>query len=148
MVKLSSDSKLKIIENHAFSKSSIRSFKFPLYITKICDESFFDCKNFCQVEILKKSELHTIGKNAFANTSIESFSFQVNLTKIEDGAFSTPSIRKIDIPYNSKLQTIEAYAFNGCHFKSLFLPPVLVNFYLINLPFDLQIIEIAENSKL
>lgn len=97
------DSKLKLIENHAFDFSKIESIKIPPHLTKISNRSFVFCGNLHQFDIPENSELQVIDESAFQNVIIESIKIPPHLTKICRNAFNhCGNLKSIEIPYNSE----------------------------------------------
>ena len=71
-VEIQNDSKLRIIEKHAFSFAFIENISIPHHVTYIGEDAFYSCYQLQRVEIPTNSELRIIDKEAFNSTSIES----------------------------------------------------------------------------
>lgn len=117
------DSKLQIIGDFSFSRSSIESISFPSQLTTICDSAFSECNQLTKITIPQNNSLNVIEKYAFHKTSIRDFSLPSQITQISKDTFSECSnLRSVRIPYNSKLQKICENAFIGTSIQSISIP--------------------------
>lgn len=138
---------LRAIDSQAFANSSITSIHIPNAVTIFNDFVFANCShlktanisalhlfdlpngtfmNCFQLEnVYLPPQLEGIGKFAFQSTQIsDSFKFPVNLTLIMEKAFyNCTKLNKINLT-NTKLVTVESYAFAKCsNLINLTLPP-------------------------
>ena len=82
-VSFSKDSEIQLIEQRAFSNSSIEYISIPKQVLRIEDECFSNCKKLKKVQITEDSNLVYLGKKIFFNSSIESIYFPKNLKEID-----------------------------------------------------------------
>lgn len=72
--------------------------------------------------------MQIIGSAAFSLIIIEEIYIPPKITKICKGAFHLcNNLRKIEIPTNSNLRTIEAEAFSGQKKEGIVIPPKVSN---------------------
>ena len=121
-----SNSNLEVIEEDAFSYSSIESISIPPRVKSIKKNAFYSSQ-LKYVYFQPNSELEMIGKNAFSRTEIESISIPSNVTLIANHAFEyCEELTKVIISENSKLQIIGKKAFQGTAIKNFFIPANIV----------------------
>ena len=72
------DSELSLIDNYAFSSSSLQNILIPSHVSKIGEFCFSECNNLQTVEFSPQSELKTIGKGAFSYSSISQIRIRTN----------------------------------------------------------------------
>lgn len=129
--------RLKIIETHAFSITSLKKFDFPSGIERIGDSAFSKCENLLSITFHDDAKITTIPPNMFSCSAltkviipqsvevIDNYAFNkcssLSLVTFQDGsklkiigesAFSNTSIRYIDIP--SGVEEIRGWAFSSC----------------------------------
>ena len=122
-IEFSKNSKLEIIDDHSFSKSSLENITIPSSVTKIGMFAFFNCDKFQQIEISEKSKLQMIDTHAFGNSFIESITIPSDVENIKNGAFSIcKKLQIIEIGENSKLNCITNSLFSNCHNCILMIP--------------------------
>lgn len=145
------DSNLRIIEDRAFSDSSIKCISIPRQVTRIGRGAFFYCKNLNKVEIPNNSELRIIEQRAFFNSSIERIFIPQHIKRICGSTFSDcVLLRNVDFSKNSELQVIEDYAFYNTSIESISIPRHTTNIvcYAFSLCSNLQIFELDKNSEI
>ena len=64
-VDISDESKLRIIDNNAFSRSSIKSIKITSQVTRIGENAFSSCLNLKFIEFANDSKLQIIESSSF-----------------------------------------------------------------------------------
>ena len=103
-LKFQKDSKLKIIEECAFTNSSIASISIPSNLIHISQHSFAYCKKLHSIKISSNSSLKTIDKYAFLNTLIYEFTIPSSIVELKEGwCFNTPNLHKIEVEQNNKI---------------------------------------------
>ena len=122
----------------------------PSFIKIIEACAFLICYSLKKLVFLKDSQLTDIRKKAFYESSIECISIPKHVKKIGKSAFVYSKIKFIDFEDDCELEFIGFDAFSNSHITCLYIPS---NVKIIERCtfFDcrqLQIIEIAENSKL
>lgn len=126
-VRFASDSKLRIIGEESFSRTSIESITFPTSLNKISPFAFSNCEKLREINFPEDCELEIIDDLAFSKTLIESVSIPSNLKEIGIGAFSDcKQLKEIKIPSNSQLRKIEREAFYGTLIEEITIPPNLI----------------------
>ncbi|KAK8871513.1 hypothetical protein M9Y10_007242 [Tritrichomonas musculus] len=150
-VEIESDSKLRIIDENAFSFSAIKSIIFPSKLTHIGESAFESCKLLNRIEFRKDSELQFIGDCAFKETSIEKITIPVQLKIINSYAFyNCSNLHKFVITEKSKLEILGKEAFSNTSIKSFYIPNHVMKIEDCAFSFCdfLQIVEFDENVNL
>lgn len=129
---------------------SIKKDSEEYIITSILDEAFKEYKNCESVKFLYNSKITTIGKMAFYDSLITNITIHPQLIKIGEKAFIDSCIKKIDIPINSQLQTIETGAFQGSYLESIYIPPLVteISSNLFSFCHSLTKVKIPINSQI
>ena len=120
-IEIPNDSKLRIIEEHAFDLTLIDNFIIPSSLEKveissklttICDYAFNGCSSLKQVTI--PNSVTVIGNYSFSGcSSLKEIVIPSSVASIGNYAFnSCSSLEKFTIP--SKVTTINDYTFKGC----------------------------------
>ena len=113
-VEFTDDTKLQIIDDFAFSYSSIKCIRIPSKVTKIGECTFETCRDLRKIEIPIDSKLQLIGKFSFSCSSITSITIPSNVTKIAKSLFaSCEYLLIIEFYGNFKDRIINQDAFNG-----------------------------------
>ena len=97
---LDANSELQIIDDYAFTGTSITSFVITENVVKIGKCSFDECYFLKNIGISQNSKLKEIGKYAFYDASIESINIPSCIEKIGLHAFCSKSMKIIDIADN------------------------------------------------
>lgn len=130
-------SQLFDIENCAFERSCLESFRFPSQLKHVNPSAFYGCKNLESLSVSPKNRTFSIkdgvvfkdcGKTLFRAPCTLSGSYTVRkgVTRIESYAFEGCLISHIDLPYG--LRTIRSLAFNNCSLlKEVSLPETFRN---------------------
>ena len=79
---LPDDSKIEIIDNRSFDRSSIERLLIPPNVTKICECAFSYCKKLKKIAIHHYSKLKFIDHRAFEGSSIESINIPFSVEHI------------------------------------------------------------------
>ncbi|KAK8852748.1 hypothetical protein M9Y10_017738 [Tritrichomonas musculus] len=145
-IQFTDDSKLRSIDQYAFSWSSLVKINVPDHVKKICQFAFSECPKLQTVEFTKDSQLRVIKEYAFSSSSLESiripshvnvlgknafswcnrltnvtFDDQSELCSIDKNVFHRTSIASITIP--SRVSKIGVGAFSECfNMKSIIFP--------------------------
>lgn len=128
-VTFSADSCLQIIDDEAFTHSSIKSIFIPSSVTKIGKKVFRNCQSLDEVSIQSDSNLTIIDEEAFFYCSISHFYLPKFVKKIGKNSFdSCSNLKTFTIPEDSELQTIEKEAFAWTPIESLYFPANLNEF--------------------
>lgn len=90
-IKFPKESKLKTINDFAFSNVLIRKISIPSSVTIIGKSSFEYCKELSEVKIPKDSNLQIIDERAFFLTRIECFEILSNSVELKNGWCRTTS---------------------------------------------------------
>lgn len=146
---LTSPSEL-IIDENAFSYSSLSFISIPSNVTLICDSAFF-CTKLQKVNFIGQSKLNTIESFAFSCSKIRTFSVPSSVLKIGKSSFEACSIlQKVDFSLDSKLEFIDEFAFAKTPICSFKIPSSVkkVGSKILTECDKLVIIEIAEFSSL
>ena len=100
-------SKLKKIENNAFSLCSLQTVTIPTHLNEIGPFGFC-CSSLTKIEINENSELQTIGEYALESTRLISFSITRHIKKIGNGAFArNKKLKIIEVSEFSELEQID-----------------------------------------
>ena len=104
-VEFNENSELIIIEEFAFTKSTIVQIKIPKSVTEIGNSAFFKCEELQSFELLEGSKLQGISKNLFR----ECF-----------------NLKTVKIPEKSSLRFIDSFAFFNTSISTIFIPASVV----------------------
>lgn len=105
------DSKLEVIEENAFSCSSIQRVKLPSSLKEIKCYGFDECNHLKKVEFEENCQLRTIEYYAFHNDPITSLVFPPHLIKIENEVFHFTLIQIVEISEDSELPSFSSSIF-------------------------------------
>ena len=167
-IEFSSDSELKIIEEGAFTFSSIESIFIPASVIdlKVGWCKFSDKLTTVKVDprnsrylnykdemiICKTTETNeNYDKIVFCRRDIKEITIPSFIKIIGSDAFADCSqLQRLDISSNSELQIIDKYAFSISSIKSIFIPPHVTKICkgAFNRCEQLQRIDIPSNSEL
>ena len=151
LIEIPSDSKLRIIQYHAFSYSSIGKITIPSTVTQICECAFHYCSELRHVEIPENSNLEIIGNDAFSYSMIRKIFIPRNVKKISDSAFMCCSeLMKVTFSPDSELKIIENNGFCQTSISKIKIPPhlTIIAKNAFNSCFRLEKVIISENSEL
>jgi hypothetical protein len=90
-------SRLREIEEEAFSHSCFKSFTVPSSVEILGDRCFEDSKYLSRVTFEEKSKLKKIGEQAFAGSKIQSITIPASVNEIDGSAFVGCPLEEIDI---------------------------------------------------
>ena len=111
-VEIPPDLQLQIINESAFSFSSISSLFIPSQVKQICKSSFSACEKLEKVEIPSDSQIQTIGESAFCMSSIKSIIIPPHISEIHEFTFnSCIQLEIFEIDENSEMQEINIKSF-------------------------------------
>lgn len=128
-VTFSSNSDLQVIDDEAFTHSSLHEISIPSSVTRIGKSVFHSCEDLTEVTISTDSKLTIIDKMAFYFCGIKTFYLPQFVTKISKASFDSCSeMTTFIIPENSKLTTIDKGAFAWTPIEFLFFPADLHEF--------------------
>lgn len=123
------DSKLEIIDDSAFSFSSLERIQIPSSVVKISKNAFTCCQKLRFVDFQDMSKLKLIETNAFFNSAIECITILSHVTHIRDHAFfKCFNLQIIEIPDNSELRFIGKNIANESNIQIILFPPDLKRF--------------------
>ena len=156
-----------------FAVRDIEEITIPSYITQIGSYCFENCTKLTKITYQDDNQIQSIGKRSFSSTSIKHIKIPSNITIIEEETFSNSLIESITIPSNvtiinekafyqcsklttieipsdSKLQTIGNYAFSSTSIESIKIPSNvnIIDKYAFHLCNNLTTIDIPSDSKL
>ena len=126
-VDLSSNSKLRIIEECTFAFTSIEKIIIQPQITHIGNFAFNNCTKLKRVEIPNNSQLQVIGAEAFMFSSIKSIFIPQNVTEICDLALNVNNSMIVEIAENSQLFEIKKRVFNVTKEQIIMIPAKMRN---------------------
>lgn len=107
IVTFSEDCNLEIIEQEAFTHSTLKSIFIPKSVTKICSKSFYSCEELFMVKFSKDSKLTIIEDDAFYCCNFKLFYIPPLVTRIGKYSFSSCSnLLMVHIDENSQLTSI------------------------------------------
>jgi hypothetical protein len=92
------------------------SVTIPSSVTSIGPNAFQNCTAL--TEITFSPGLTTIGRDAFLNCGIEVITLPSTLSSLTNGAFNSPSLKTVKIPYNLGLE-LTARTFSGVAYELL-----------------------------
>lgn len=122
-IKFSKYSELQIIDDKAFSHSSLKSIEIPSSVTRIGVKAFSSCQKLTKIGIPIDSKLEIIEKEAFFYCSIKSFFLPPHVKTVSESCFNSCSYLKIfTIPENSELERIDKDAFSWSPIDNLYFP--------------------------
>ena len=110
----------------------------PESVITIGDEAFYDCTRLNVVEF--EGGVEYIGDRAFSYTSLTEISLPSSVRYVGDAAFYTMKEAVVNIPCDSELTHVGAYAFRVINGGSLFIPSGLTE--TGDLPFHYSMSEI------
>lgn len=122
-VTFAGQSQLKTIGDMAFKDSyKLSSIEIPNSLTEIGEYAFYNSA-IESLTFAEPSQLNTIGKSVFGDCAkLKSVTLPNSLTEIGPSAFDyCKSLETIQFPDNIK--GIDNFAFSGCKFKSINIPP-------------------------
>ena len=167
-VEIPPNSNLQLICYEAFSGSSIEELYFPASLKELKEGWCYDTKNLTKITVsplndqfIFKEDKLLFGKSdknndefdvlLFSSRDIEKVNIPFNIKIISSCAFEhCKNLRKVEIPMNSNLETIESHAFSYSNIGKILIPPKVtricdsVFFYCENL----RKVEIPKNSNL
>lgn len=129
-VKISSDSKLKIIEKYAFSFTSIKRISIPPHVTKIKRNAFASCQNFEIIEFDSKSELLSIGRDSFIYSSIRSIYIPPRVKQLKSLIY-LEKLQIIELDENSEIHEISSSLFFEYYDVIVMIPVNLVDINIL-----------------
>lgn len=110
----------KIIGNRSFFYNNFLIFVvISSSVEEIGDHAFSICKNLRSVKFLKNSKLRKIGEGAFTSTSLRSIEIPESLEEIGQDVFCFIILDSFPIPANSKLRMIGKECFADTELKSI-----------------------------
>lgn len=118
----SQNSKLDIISNRAFEKSSIIIIEIPKSVSEIGFRAFYQCKNIKTVYFEDNSE-QEISSQTFEGSSLEKITIPITVTKIDYRVFyNCLKLPIVDIDLNSNLQINAEKAFGNSSIETITFP--------------------------
>ena len=168
-IEFQENSELQKIEDYAFCNSSLKSISIPSSIVEIKEHSFMNTENMTNIKVIPNKiknidfydDSFIIGKSLpnqknfdvliASRRDIKKAVIPSFIKKIQSHAFDhCQMLQKVEIPGNSQLVSLGAFAFAFTSFSSIFIPQNVVTienncFYMMKCN---KIIEIDENSKL
>jgi hypothetical protein len=113
-VVIESDSELKEIGAHSFSRSAVKTIRIPRNVERIGKRCFLQCKSLCEIVFESDSKLKEIVDSAFSNSGIKSVEIPSNVQKIGKKCFiECESLCEVVFESDSKLRKIDDCAFCG-----------------------------------
>ena len=168
IIEIPNDSKLQTIEKNAFFRSKIKNIRIPSDLIEIkegwCNETFYLTK--IEVSPDNQRYLNYEDKMIIGKTNIEENNYNCLIFCVRDiQRITIPNfiehicsysfdnrlqLEMIEIPNDSKLQTIDKYAFSWSSLKSIIIPSSVTTIgeHAFNHCKQLEIIEIPNDSKL
>ncbi|KAK8854343.1 hypothetical protein M9Y10_016903 [Tritrichomonas musculus] len=107
--KFADDSKIQMIDDEAFSCSTINKIMIPAEVTRIGKRAFYSCSSLYQLEFEQGSKLQIIDDSAFAFSIIHSLSIPSKVYELKSGwCAETNKLNKISVcPENPYFKTYE-----------------------------------------
>ncbi|KAK8840508.1 hypothetical protein M9Y10_030716 [Tritrichomonas musculus] len=124
LIEFPEDSEIRLIENSAFSHSSIKSITIPSNVKKIGKEAFRNCTKLLNVYFTDDSKLETIEESVFTSSSIEEITIPATVKTVSKHTFLyCINLKNIIFSHHkSELKTIESNAFFNCSVESISIP--------------------------
>jgi hypothetical protein len=118
-----SDSRLRRIEDLAFSKSSLEMIRFPASVETIGENCFCECGFLSKVTFERDCRLKEIPRYAFSRTVLKEIVIPCNVEVIRDYAFaSCGCLREVMFEHGSRLRRIGSCAFQQGGLEVITIP--------------------------
>jgi hypothetical protein len=116
------DSRLRVLEESAFSASPIEYLNIPRTVEVIEAQCFSSCSKLREVTFEKGSQLRVIGEHAFSPSGIERIVIPKNVEVIKHGCFSNSRLREVRFEEGSHLKEIGCKAFSVTRIVDIVIP--------------------------
>ena len=127
-VKFEQNCRLQTIGDQAFAECAwIGNIIIPASVQTIGNKAFNSCARLRTLIFEANGKLQTIASYAFAEcVSLTTVSVPASVITIGERAFQNSALTTIDYAQDCKLETIGAYAFEGCNLTRIFVPKSVV----------------------